>query len=139
MINNPASPILRSPAKRARLLALLLLAFLAWGSTAEFNHQHNGKTRPDRSRLGTTPAQNVGDSLSATIESPQSTGTSSNSKTSDACLICQLHHNLSATALGHTPGVGTDETQKLNPRLSVVVQQFEFTSSCQGRAPPSNL
>jgi hypothetical protein len=116
---------------------MLLLAFLAWGSTAELNHHHNGKA--GKSRVGSTQTQSAGNSSSATIESGQSTGTSSNSKTSAACLICQLHHNLSATALGHTPGVGTEEMQRLNTRLSLVVQQLEFTSKCQGRAPPSNL
>jgi hypothetical protein len=139
VISNPAVTIFRSPAKRARLLALLLLGLLAWGSTAEFNHHHNGKAGSGKSRLSTTQVQNAGDSLFVTIESRESTSTSSNSKTSAVCLICQLHHNLSATALGHTPGVGTEEAHRLNPSLSVFVQQFEFTASCQGRAPPSNL
>jgi len=131
--------IFRSPAKRARLLALLLLAFLSWGTTAEFNHHHGGKARLGQSLLSTTQAQNAVDSSSARIESSQTTGTSSKSKTGVACLICQLHHNLSTTALRNTPGVGTAETHGLNAPPTVVFQLSEFTAIGQGRAPPSNL
>jgi hypothetical protein len=131
--------IFRSPAKRARLLAALLLASLAWGTTAEFNHHHGARARFDQSLLSTTPAQNADDALSVRIESSETNGTTSSRKTGAECLICQLHQNLSATALGHTPGVGTAETHALKAQLSVVFQLSEVTANCQGRAPPSNL
>ena len=127
--------ILSSPAKRARLLAALLLASLAWGTTAEFNHHHGTRAGFDQTLLSTT--QNV-DASSVTIESSKS-GTTSSSKTGAACPICQLHQNLSATALGHVPGVGTAETHSLKAQSSVIFQRSEFTANCQGRAPPSNL
>ena len=136
MIRKPPQMIFRSPAKQARLLAALLLASLAWGTTAEFNHHHGGKARFDQSRLSTTPAQNAS---SARIESSKTNGTSSRSKTGAECLICQLHQNLSATALAHTPGEGTAETHALKAPSSVVFLLSEFTFNCQGRAPPSNL
>lgn len=129
--------ILGSPAKRARLLAALLLASLAWGTTAEFNHHHGTRAGFDQTLLSTT--QNVDDASSVTIESSKSNGPTSSSKTGAACLICQLHQNLSATALGHIPGVGAAETHALKAPSSVVVQLSEFTTNCQGRAPPSNL
>jgi len=131
--------ILRSPAKRARLLAALLLASLAWGTTVEFNHHHGNRARFDQSLLSATQAQDADDASSVKIESSKTNGTRSSSKTGPDCLICQLHQNLSATALGHTPGEGTAETHGLKAPSSVVFQSSEFTANCQGRAPPSNL
>jgi hypothetical protein len=131
--------IFRSPAKRARLLAALLLASLAWGTTAEFNHHHGDRALFDQSLLSTTQAQNADDASSVKIESSNTNGTTSSSRTGAECLICQLHQNLSATALAHTPGVGRAETHALNAPPSVVFQLSEFTANCQGRAPPSSL
>ena len=139
MIDKPAQMIFQSPAKRARLLAALLLASLVWGTTAESNHHHGGKARFDQSLLSSAQAQNADDASSAKIESSKTNGTRSSSKTGAECLICQLHQNLSATALGHTPGVGTAETHNLKAQSSVVFPRSEFTANCQGRAPPSNL
>lgn len=130
--------IFRSPAKRARLLALFLLASISWVTTAEFNHHHGGKARFSQS-LSTTEAQNADDASSVKIESSETNGTSSSRTTGAECLICQLHQNLSATALGHTPGIGTVETHGPNAPPSVGFQLSEFTANCQGRAPPSNL
>ena len=135
MIRKPPLMLFRSLAKRGRLLAALLLASLAWGTTAEFNHHHGGRAQ---SLLSTTQAQNA-DASSVRIESSKTNGTSSSSKTGAECLICQLHQNLSATALGHTPGEGTTETHGLKAPSSVVFQLSEFTANCQGRAPPANL
>jgi hypothetical protein len=131
--------IFRSPAKQARLLALMLLASIAWGTTAEFNHHHGSKARLGQPLLSTTQAQSTDDASSVRIESSETSGTSSPLKTGAACLICQLHQNLSATALSHTPGVGTTETHGLKAPSSVVFQLSEITANCQGRAPPSYL
>jgi len=131
--------IFRSPADRARLLALLLLASLAWGTTAEFNHHHGIKAPVSPTLLSAAQTQNADESSSAQVSSSNPNGTSSTSKTGAACLICQLHQNLSATALGHTPGVGTAETHGLKAPPGVIFQLSEFTANCHGRAPPSNL
>jgi hypothetical protein len=131
--------IFRSQARRARLLALLLLASFAWGTTAEFNHHHGAGVCFDQSLLSGTQAQDANDASSLRIESTKTNGTTTPSKTGAECLICQLHQNLSATALGHTPGVGTAETLAVKAQLSVAFQLSEFTANCQGRAPPSNL
>jgi hypothetical protein len=139
VVRKPAQMIFQSPAKRVRLLAALLLASLTWGTTAEFNHHHGGRSRFDQSLLSATQAQNVEDASSAKIESSKTNGTTSSSKTGAECLICQLHQNLSATALSHTPGVGTAEMHALKATPSVVVLLSEFTFNCQGRAPPSYL
>jgi hypothetical protein len=142
VISNPAQKIFRSPVKRFRLLALLLLASIAWGSTAELTHHHSSGTRvggsisPAQSTVvATVPDEATSDQISAS----KTNGTSSNTKGGAECLICQLHQNLSASAIGHTPGNGPVETCGLNTPLSAVVQLSEFTSTGQGRAPPANL
>ena len=121
------------------MLAVLLLASLAWGTTAEFNHHHGSKARFDQSLLSTTQAQDADDASSVGIESSKTNGTSSPLKTGAECLICQLHQNLSATVLSHTPVVGTAETFGLHASPNTVFQRSEFTANGHGRAPPSNL
>jgi hypothetical protein len=124
-----------SPVKRARLLAVLLLASLAWSSTVEFTHHHGAQTKLGESL--SSAAQTAVTSEVAQISSDKTNGNSSNSKTGAECLICQLHQNLSVTVIAHTPGVGAAETRSLKAPLSAVVQLSEFTSTGQGRAPPS--
>ena len=128
-----------SPVKRARLLAVLLLAAIAWGSTAELTHHHGAKAKLGGS-ISTTAQSAIPDEATATqISSSQTNGTSSKSKSDADCLICQLHQNLSATEIGHTPGHGPTETCGLNTPSDTVVQLSEFTSTGHGRAPPAIL
>ena len=121
------------------MLALLLLAALSWSTTAEFNHHHGGGARFEQSLLSATQAQDADDASSVRIESSKTNGTTSSSKTGAECLICQLHQNLSATVLSHTPGIGTAETLGLHASPIKVFQLSEFTANGHGRAPPSNL
>jgi hypothetical protein len=126
-----------SPVKRARMLAMLLLAALAWGSTVELTHHHGPKVRP-----GDSPSNNVPsatDNEATQISSSSTNGPASKSRSDAECSICQLHQNLSATAIGLTPGVGPTETSGLNTLPRVVVHLSEFSSTGQGRAPPSIL
>ena len=128
--------LLSSPVKRARLLAVLLLAAIAWSSTVEFTHHHGakGKSVESLSQLW------IADEATTTqFSSSNTSGTSSKSKPGAECLICQLHQNLSASEISHTPGGGPTETSGLNTPPSAVVQLSEFTSTGQGRAPPSIL
>ncbi|MEA2202588.1 MAG: hypothetical protein QOI89_3239 [Solirubrobacteraceae bacterium] len=129
--------LFRSPAKRARLLALMLLASLAWGSTVELTHHHGVKAAASLSGAAQSPAAD--DATATQISSSETSGTSSNSKTGGECLICQLHQNLSTTIIAHTPGDGPTETLALRSAPSAVVHLSEFTSTGQGRAPPSIL
>jgi hypothetical protein len=119
------------------MLAVLLLASLAWGSTVEFTHHHGIGAKPGES-LSSTAQSSAADEATQ-ISSSSTNGTSSNSKTGAECLICQLHQNLSTTIIGHAPGAGPTETLGLNTPPSTVVQLSEFTSTGQGRAPPSIL
>jgi len=125
-----------SPVKRARMLAVLLLAAIAWSSTVEFTH-HHGATGKSFEAL--TQSWIADEATITQISSSNTSGTSSKSNTGAECLICQLHQNLSASEISHTPGVGPTETSGPNAPPSAVVQLSEFTSTGQGRAPPSNL
>jgi len=130
--------LFRSPIKRARLLAALLLASLAWDRTVEFAHHHDGaKTGESFSNAAQSTA--AVEATATQISPGNPNGTKSKSKTGDECLICQLHQNLSATVIGHIPGDGPTEAHRLNSPSVTVVQLSEFTSPGQGRAPPSIL
>jgi hypothetical protein len=131
--------LFRSPVKRARLLAALLLASLAWGSTVEFTHHHGVNSKSGESFSGAAESTAAVEATATQISPGNPNGTSSKSKTGDECLICQLHQNLSATVIGHIPGVGSTEAGGLNSPSVTVVQLSEFTSPGQGRAPPSIL
>jgi hypothetical protein len=127
-----------NPVKRTRLLALLLLAAFAWGTTAELGHHHGTKPKLDESFSSTAPSPTAAEATSTQISSSNTNGTS-NSKTGAECLICQLHQNLSATVIGHTPAVGSTETHATKATTQVVLQLSEFRSTGHGRAPPSIL
>lgn len=131
--------LFRSPIKRARLLAVLLLASLAWGSTVEFAHHHGAKTGSNESLYSTSQSPSAVEATATQISPDNPNGTSSKSKTGAECPICQLHQNLSATVIGQAPGTGPAEARGLNKPSDVVVQLSEFTSPGQGRAPPSIL
>lgn len=138
MILKLAQMLFRNPVKRTRLLALLLLAAFAWGTTGELNHHHGGtKARLGQSLL--SPAQDSIVSESAEVSPDNTSGTSSTSKTGAACLICQLHQNLSATLFSEPPRIGSTETLATNATAPVVLQLSEFTANQHGRAPPSIL
>jgi len=124
--------------KRTRLLAILLLAAFAWSTTAALSHHHGTKAKLGKSLSSTAQSPTADEATSTQVSSSNTNGTS-NSKTGAECLICQLHQNLSATVIGHSPGVGPTETSGLNPLPSTVVQLSEFRSTGHGRAPPSIL
>jgi hypothetical protein len=130
--------LFRNPVKRTRLLAILLLAAFAWGTTAELSHHHGTKAKLGVSFSGAGQSPTADEATSKQISSSNTNGTS-NSKTGAECLICQLHQNLSATVIGHTPGVGSTEKHVLKTTARVFLQLSEFTANQQGRAPPINL
>jgi len=116
---------------------MLLLAAIAWGSTVEFTHHHGAKAKSVESLSSTVLS--VTDNEATQIGSNSTNGPASRSRSDGECLICQLHQNLSATVIGHTPGVGPTETRGLNIPPRAVVQLSEFISTGHGRAPPSIL
>jgi hypothetical protein len=118
------------------MLAILLLASLAWGSSVELTHSHGARLGGS---LTTAQSQVPAESTLDQVSASQTNHSSSNTKSGAECLICQLHQNLSTTIIGHTPGDGPTETLALRIAPSAVVRLAEFTSTGQGRAPPSIL
>ena len=142
MVGKRAQLILRNPPKRLRILAVLLLASLAWGTTVEFTHHHSARSSSAVSQSIFKSAQTsnaANEASSIRFESNRTNGSSSPSKTGAECLICQLHQNLSTTVFTHPPGVGPTETHVISPRTSVLLQLSVFTANQHGRAPPVNL
>jgi hypothetical protein len=117
----------------------MLLAAIAWGSTAELTHHHGAKTQSGGS-ISSTNQSSIPDEVTPThFSSSETNGPSSKSKSGADCLICQLHQNLSATEISHAPGQGPTETLGLNTRPGAVAKLSAFTSTGHGRAPPVNL
>jgi hypothetical protein len=122
--------------KRVRLLAALLLASIAWGATAEFTHTHGLRTQ---STLTPAPISNSSFDTSESIQTTNQSSTSSRSRASAECLICQLHQNLSTTLLGHALATASVETHSFAFNPDLTLHRADFSKSQRGRAPPVNL
>jgi hypothetical protein len=113
-----------------RLLALILLATICWGATAEVAHHHGfSKEKAERRFQGSLPGAAFASSEASRKRS----------STRDECLICQLHQNLSAGALVQLPHQTPTVRQFLRPTAAVIAQRTQFITSERGRAPPINL
>ncbi len=141
MIRKRAQLLLLKPVRRARVIAALLLACLAWGATAELNHHHgvrsNSRISQQLDRSETSAAAD--ETTAAQFQSSEQQGPSSKSKTGTDCTICQLHQNLAATLFSHPPRLGTEEATALRAPATVIVEDNEFKPNQRGRAPPSLL
>lgn len=122
--------------KRVQLLAAILLASIAWGATAEFTHTHGLRAR---STLAPAPISNSSFDASESVETSDQSNTSSRSRASAECLICQLHQNLSNTLLGHALATASVETHSLAFNPDLTLHRADFSKSQRGRAPPANL
>lgn len=142
MIGKRTQSALANPCQRARVLAALLLASIAWGATAEFSHQHGFKSTVSLrgSVLSQAPVPNVAEQPSARwLELGETQSPSSRSTTGADCLICQLHQNLATTLFNSPPRVASADIRVLCGPAPVVFQLSEFALNQQGRAPPSIL
>ena len=133
--------LLHNPARRARVLAVVLLASIAWSATAEFTHHHGVQSAaPVGALLSQAQALNVSDQTSAPrIESGETERSSSRSTSAADCLICQLQQNLSATLVNSPPRVATVDIHVVRVPAMAIVQLSEFATNQHGRAPPINL
>lgn len=122
--------------KGVRLLAALLLASIAWGATAEFTHTHGLRTQ---SALTAAPVSNSSFDTTESVQTGTQSNTSSKSRASAECLICQLHQNLSNTLLGHALATASVETHSLAFNPDLTLHRADFSKSQRGRAPPINL
>jgi hypothetical protein len=121
------------PAKRNRGLAVLLLACLAWGTTAEFTHHHGSQAGIGQR----TTATSFADTASTALQSSNSGRTSSRSRSQAECLICQLHQNLSSSEINQPSLIGATTSQFAFAPSNLAVHLSEFNDTLRGRAPPT--
>jgi len=118
--------------KQTRLLALVLLASIAWGATAEFTHAHGLRNQPALSQITADSSLNAGES----VQTSNKGNSSSRSKVSTECLICQLHQNLSQTLLGHALATASADTHSFVFNPDLALYRADFSKRQRGRAPP---
>lgn len=120
---------------RLRIVAALLLASVAWGSTVEFTHHHGARNprATGRSELANR-ANNQSDE--ARWQDSNSQQSSQRSSRGSECSICQLQHNLATTLLSEGAPAAADETYSAYAQTSLRVQFLGFTATLHGRAPP---
>jgi len=121
-------------AKRRRGLAVLLLACLAWGVTAEFTHHHGSQAQ-----IAARDSVTFSTEITPALQSDNSNRTNSNSRSRAECLICQLHQNLSASEINQPSLLGALESQLTFRPTNVAVHLAEFADTRRGRAPPTIL
>jgi hypothetical protein len=112
----------------ARLLSLLLLGFIVYGTTVEAAHTHGGMltansvagasnfSDPATDLKGTTRLQGCGE-----------------------CLICQLHQNFSATLISVPPSISHTSFGSRFVTSTTLPVHSQTTTSRTGRAPPLSL
>jgi hypothetical protein len=123
------------------VLAVVLLASIAWGATAEFTHHHGAQSTARFSALlSQAQASNVGNQTATPqFESGETQRSSSKSSNGADCLICQLHQNLSTTLFNTPPRIAPVDIQIVGASATVIFPLTEVASNQHGRAPPSNL
>lgn len=123
------------------MLAVVLLATIAWGATAEFTHHHGARpTARVSTFLSQAQAANVGEQTTAPrVESGETEASSSRSTNGAGCLICQLHQNLSTTLFNTPPRVAPVDLPVVSASATVIFPLSEVAANQHGRAPPSNL
>ncbi|MBV9211738.1 MAG: hypothetical protein JOZ52_13950 [Acidobacteria bacterium] len=117
----------KQPALFARVLAVVLLAFVTYTATANVTHSHGQRLNSQR----TSAAEAIN------FNSPG--GSSSSSKDLRAegeCLICQLHQHLFASLLQVLPGVESPIAQHAKTTEAVCSYLSPTDAPHSGRAPP---
>ncbi len=122
------------------MLAVVLLASIAWGATAEFTHHHGAQSAVRfGALLSQAPASNGEQTATSRVGSGETEKSSSRSTNGADCLICQLHQNLSATLFNAPPRVAPVDIHIVSASATVIFPPSEVASNQHGRAPPSNL
>lgn len=126
MTSNTAAITRRRHTPLARVLAFVLLAFVAYTTTAESVHRHGGLALKRSESSTATVISSSGDSNPSANDS---------SALGD-CLICQLRQHLSSSVLTALPQLVAPQAP---PELSQTVAPLS-ASRCEaprrGRAPP---
>jgi len=122
------------------VLAVVLLASITWGATAEFTHHHGSQSTVRFSALlSQTQTSNVGEQTTTTRAESGTEASSSGSTNGADCLTCQLHQNLSTTLFNTPPRVTPVDIHVGSTSATVIFPLSEVASNQHGRAPPSNL
>ncbi|MFZ0751772.1 MAG: hypothetical protein WAM70_20595, partial [Pyrinomonadaceae bacterium] len=126
---------------RFRVVAAVLLAVIAWGSTVEVTHGHaatdtNLNAERVRNCIETAATDKT---LCTSVQENEPARSSSRQNTSSECLICQLHHNLATTLLSQPAGVDPLHQQAARSSTPERLHLLEFTTVQHGRAPPTIL
>jgi hypothetical protein len=108
----------------ARVLAFVLLVFVAHSATVEVVHQH-GNLLAAKS----TSAASFLDASTNPV-APESSGSTGE------CLICQLHQHLFSTLLISIPGLAPPQAEEAIARQSFVSLPGRAHTPQRGRAPP---
>gem|GEM_PF-5074229 len=91
---------------RLRIVAAMLLASIAWGSTVESAHNHSTRApkHTNASEAANPSATTSEKSDAPRVQTEEPHRSSSRSSSRSECLICQLHHNLTTTLLTEREG-----------------------------------
>jgi hypothetical protein len=120
-----------------QLLTLLLLGSLAWGATAEVIHSHGTQPSKRSVQILRTIASDSSAAHPNQANTPLPRGTRSPS--SDQCLICQLHQNLSAALFGPTLHFAAADASRATAAIQCTTTLSSSALMHQGRAPPFYL
>ena len=126
---------------RFRVVAAVLLAVIAWGSTVEVTHGHaatdtNLNAERVRDGIGTSATEKT---PCSSVRENEPARSSSRQNLSSECLICQLHHNLATTLLSQPASIDTLHQQAAHSSAPECLHLREFTTVQHGRAPPTIL
>jgi len=106
-----------------RVIGLLLLAFIFYGTTVEAAHRH-GRVAPPANNAGSF--EQAGSTSTTPIRQPGC----------HDCLICQLHQNFSATLISVKPLAQSLVRHSQTPPVTTVLIRSIANSPQSGRAPP---
>jgi hypothetical protein len=109
----------------ARLLAFVLLAFVAYSTTAEAVHKHGN--------LLLAPS---GGSAAEAYSSDDDRSSANDSRSNGECVICQLRQHLSTSLLNVLPQLVAPQEQAARAHAVVLPTASTFATPQRGRAPP---
>lgn len=119
------SKLVRQHHAFTRVLSLLLLGFIVYGTTVEAAHTH-GRLAAANTVVG---ASNFSDPATGTRTTTKLPGCGD-------CLICQLHQNFSATLISDPPSIVSSSLKSRFLNLTAVSVHSQITTPQRGRAPP---
>ncbi|HWN08517.1 MAG TPA: hypothetical protein VNO50_04475 [Pyrinomonadaceae bacterium] len=109
----------------ARVVSLLLLSFIVYGTTVASAHKHSAV-------FGPTPQ-----APTAAFSEPETNSTTDlNLAGCGECLICQLHQDFSTSLIVERDSSSPPPTRLLISQASFELQQTRAATSHSGRAPP---